>query len=72
MNRMLQIAGALLIAAGLYALIKPPTYSSEQSVMKFGDFEAKVRQDKTVPPWIGGAALGLGCVLVVVGLNRKR
>ena len=72
MNRMLQVAGALLIAAGFYVLIKPPTYSSEQSVLKIGGFEANVRQERTIPPWVGGAVLGVGCVLVAVGFNRRR
>jgi hypothetical protein len=66
------IVGALLVAAGLYQLIKPLSYSSEQSVVKFGGFEAQVRSEKTVPPWVGGVALGAGCVLVVIGLAKKR
>ena len=72
MTRTMTIAGALLVAAGVYLLIKPLTYSSEQSVVKFGGFEAQVRSEKTVPPWVGGAALGAGCVLVALGLVRKR
>ncbi len=71
MKRILPILGALLVAGGLYVLVQAPTYSSEKSVMKLGDFEAKVQQEKQIPPWAGGAALGLGCVLVVVGLTKK-
>jgi len=67
----MQIVGAVLIAAGLYALIKPPSYSREQSVMHLGSFEAQVRSEKTLPPWVGGAALGVGCVLVVIGLGKR-
>ncbi len=69
--RILQIIGALLIAGGLFVLIKSPTYSSEQSVLKIGDIEAKMQREQVVPPWIGGAALGAGVVLVAVGLRRK-
>ncbi|HVC02605.1 MAG TPA: hypothetical protein VND80_10425 [Steroidobacteraceae bacterium] len=72
MNRILPIAGALLIAAGLYILIKAPTYSSEHNVLKVGTLQANVREEKPVPPAIGGGALGIGCVLVVIGLTRKR
>lgn len=72
MNRILPIAGALLIAAGLYVLIKAPTYQSDQSVLKLGTFEAKVREEKPIPPLVGGVALGVGGVLVAVGLMRKR
>ena len=71
MKRILPILGALLVAGGLYIIVKAPTYSSEKSVMKIGDFEAKVQQEKQLPPWAGGAALGVGCVLVVLGLTKK-
>jgi hypothetical protein len=68
--RILQIVGALLIAAGLFVLIKNPTYSSEKSVFKIGDVEAKVSQEHAIPPWAGGAAVAAGVVLIVVGARR--
>lgn len=68
--RMLQIVGALLIAGGLFVLIKTPTYSSEKSVFKIGDVEAKVSQEHAIPPWAGGAAVALGVVLIVVGVRK--
>ncbi|MDE1924256.1 MAG: hypothetical protein KGL92_10045 [Gammaproteobacteria bacterium] len=71
MKRILLILGALMVAGGLYVLIQAPTYSSQKSVMKIGDFEAKVQQEKRIPPGVGGAVLALGCVLVVVGLAKK-
>jgi hypothetical protein len=67
---MLQIVGALLIAAGLFVLIKTPTYSSEKSVLKIGDLEAKVSQEHAIPPWAGGAAVAVGVVLIVVGARK--
>ncbi|MGH8285256.1 MAG: hypothetical protein ACRETT_05765 [Steroidobacteraceae bacterium] len=69
--RVLQIGGAVLIAVGLFILIKGPTYTREESVLKFGDLEAKVQHERSVPEWIGGAALGAGLVLVVVGLRKR-
>jgi len=68
--RVLQIVGALLIAGGLFVLTKAPSYSSEKSVFKVGDIEAKVAQDHTIPPWVGGAALAAGVVLIVVGARK--
>jgi hypothetical protein len=68
--RMLQIVGALLIAGGLFVLIKTPTYSSEKSVFKLGDVEAKVSQEHAIPPWAGGAAVAVGVVLIVVGARK--
>jgi hypothetical protein len=69
--RVLQIVGALLIAGGLFILIKTPSYSSEKSVFKVGDVEAKVSQDHSVPPWVGGATLAAGVVLIVVGARKS-
>ncbi len=68
--RVLQILGALLIAGGLFILIKSPSYSSDKSVFKVGDLEAKVAQEHAIPPWAGGAALAAGVVLIVVGARK--
>ncbi len=59
------IAGLVLIAAGIFLILRPPHYSSEQSVLKLGDLEAKVQQERTLPDWVGGVVLGAGVVLLV-------
>ncbi len=69
--RYLTISGVVLIAAGLLVILRPPSYSSEQSVLKLGDLEAKVQQQRTVPGWVGGALLGAGCVLLVLGVRKR-
>jgi drug/metabolite transporter (DMT)-like permease len=69
--RILQIVGAILIAGGLFVLIKSPSYSSDKSVFKLGDVEAKVSQEHAIPPWAGGVALAAGVVLVVVGVRKQ-
>ncbi len=68
--RTLQIVGAILVAAGLFVLIKAPSYSSEKSVFKIGEVEAKVAQEQPISPWVGGVALAAGAVLIVAGLRR--
>ena len=68
--RILQIVGALLIAGGLFVLIKSPTYSTDKSVFKIGDVEAKVLQEQAIPLWMGGAAVAAGVVLIVVGARK--
>ena len=69
--RALQISGIVLVLAGVWIVFRPPSYSSEQSVFKLGDIEAKVRQERPVPGWIGGMALGAGVVLFTVGMRRR-
>jgi hypothetical protein len=68
--RIVQVIGALLIAGGLYVLIKSPTYSSDKSLFKVGQVEARVREDREIPSWAGGAGLAVGLVLVVAGARR--
>jgi hypothetical protein len=68
--RILQIVGAILIAGGLFILIRSPSYSSEKSLFKVGDVEAKVAQEHAIPPWAGGAALAAGVILIVVGARK--
>ena len=69
--RALQISGVILIAIGLWIIIRPPSYSCEESVFKLGDVEAKMQQQHPVPGWVGGLALGAGLVLVVVGVAKR-
>jgi len=70
--RALQILGAVLVAAGLFLIIRPPSYPHQESVFKLGDLEATVQDRRTVPGWVGGVLLGAGCVLVIVGMKRSR
>ena len=69
--RAVQIAGAILIAAGLFMIIRPPSYSREESVFKLGQLEAKIQQQHSVPGWVGGIALGAGLVLIVLGFKKR-
>ena len=65
------IAGLVLIAAGIFLILRPPHYASEQSVFKLGDIEAKMQQDRTLPGWVGGVVLGAGIVLLGAGLTKR-
>ena len=67
----LQISGAVLIVIGLWMIVRPPSYSREESVFKLGDIEAKMQQEHSVPGWVGGIALGAGLVLIVVGIKKR-
>jgi drug/metabolite transporter (DMT)-like permease len=65
------IVGLVLIAAGVFLILRPPHYSSEQSVFKLGDIEARFQQERTLPGWVGGAVLGAGIVLLGTGLLKR-
>jgi hypothetical protein len=68
--RIVQVIGALFIAGGIYVLLESPTYSSDKSLFKVGQVEARVREDHQIPPWAGGASVAVGLVLVVAGARR--
>lgn len=69
--RTMPIVGAILIAAGLFLIVRPPSYTSEERVLKLGDIEARMQQERRVPAWVGGIALGAGVVLLVTGLTKR-
>jgi drug/metabolite transporter (DMT)-like permease len=65
------IVGLVLIAAGVFLILRPPQYSSQQSVFKLGDLEAKMQQEHALPGWVGGVVLGAGIVLLGAGLVKR-
>lgn len=65
------IAGLILIAAGFYLILRPPHYSTDESVVRLGGFEATVRQERTLPGWAAGAVLGAGVVLLGTALFKR-
>ena len=69
--RALQISGLVLIVIGLWLIIRPPSYSHDETVLKFGDVEARMQQQRSIPGWVGGVALGAGVVLVAFGLRKS-
>lgn len=68
--RALQVLGAILIVAGLFVIIRQPTYPHEESVFKLGDIEAKLQEKRPFPGWVGGVLLGAGGVLLLVGFRK--
>ena len=65
------VVGALLIAGGLYVLIRSPSYSQDKSLFRVGSVEAKVTEEHVIPAWAGGIALAAGVVLVVMGARGR-
>jgi drug/metabolite transporter (DMT)-like permease len=65
------VAGLVLIAAGIFLILRPPHYASEQSVLRLGNLEAKMQQERTLPDWVGGVVLGAGIGLLAAGLLKR-
>jgi hypothetical protein len=69
--RLALLVGIVLVAAGSYSLVRGLTYTSQRSVLKLGDLEASVEEKKTIPTWLGVAAVAGGALLVGVSIRRR-
>ncbi|HEY6986172.1 MAG TPA: hypothetical protein VH375_08820 [Rhodanobacteraceae bacterium] len=65
------VAGILVAAFGLAAFFGKLNYNHDKEVLKVGDLSAKVKEEDSVPQWLGGVAVLVGAGLVVVGAARR-
>jgi hypothetical protein len=66
-----QIIGLVLVALGVFVLWKRPAYTSQEDVVKFGDFKASVNTEKPIPAGWGAAAIAAGVVLLLAGARKR-
>ncbi len=66
------IAGLVLIAVGIFLILRPVHYPQDHSVLKIGGLQAKVETEQTLPPWVGGIVLGAGVLILGASLVSKR
>jgi len=69
--KLLLITGILLAGLGAFIVFRGLSYPSQRSVMKLGDFQASVEEQRVIPAWIGEVAMAGGLVLVVAGSRRR-
>ncbi|GAC1622704.1 MAG: hypothetical protein NVS9B10_06960 [Nevskia sp.] len=65
------IAGLIIAAIGVAAIMGKFEYQKTDTVLQVGDLKANVQHDKTVPQWAGILALVVGGGLVLVGATKK-
>ncbi len=65
------LAGIILIAVGAAGFTGNLNFTQNKEVVKIGGFSASVKQDRSVPEWIGGVAVLVGLGLVAAGAMRK-
>lgn len=65
------VVGIILIALGAAGFMGMLNFNQDKEVLKVGDLSATVEQKRTVPQWLGGAAVFVGLGLIVVGATRK-
>lgn len=65
------LAGILVAAVGVFILIRGLSYKSSNTVLEVGGLKASVEERRTVPTWVGIAAIAGGLVMVVAGARKK-
>jgi len=72
MNRRLSLAlGTLLLAFGAFALIRGASITTKRSVLEVGDVKITADDRRTLPPWAGGLAVGVGVALLAAGFRTR-
>jgi len=72
--RQMSVAGVVLIALGLVALVyQGITYTSRETVVDIGPLHATADREKTLPlpPVFGVAAVAGGVVLLMAGVRKR-
>ena len=64
------VLGVVLIVGGAILMARGLAFTSERSVLKVGDFEATLEEQRPVSPWLGGAAIAAGVVIILAGQRR--
>lgn len=67
----LTLAGILVAAVGIFILVRGLSYKSSNTVLEVGGLKASVEERRSVPTWIGVAAIVGGLVMVGAGARKK-
>jgi hypothetical protein len=65
------LAGIILAAVGIAAFTGQLNFTQDKEVVKIGGLSASVKQEKSVPQWLGGVGVLVGLGLIAAGAMRK-
>jgi hypothetical protein len=69
--RPLIITGVVLLCLGAFVLLRGASFTSRHEVLDLGDLEITADEQRSVPPWVGGAAVVVGVALIVAGVRKR-
>ena len=64
------IIGIVLIGVGAYLLFVGGSFTTRKDVLKVGDLKLTAKESHPIEPWLAGAAIAGGVVLVAAGVRR--
>ena len=65
------IAGVVLLVLGAFVLLRGASFGSKREVLQVGDLKVSATEQRSVPPWVGGAAMVVGVGLLVAGARKR-
>ncbi len=75
MKSLISVVGIILIIIGIFGFsYKYFTYTSNERVAQIGNVEITANQEKAVfiSPVLSGLSLGVGIILVIAGISRRK
>jgi hypothetical protein len=69
--RPLILVGIVLLGLGAYVLVRGGSFTSRHDVLNVGDVKVTADEQRSIPPWLGGAAIAMGAALIVAGARRR-
>ena len=66
------IAGIIIAVLGAIVLVRGLTYSDRENVVRIGDVQVSANTRRSVPTWVGVAALVGGVLMVGAGMQGKK
>jgi drug/metabolite transporter (DMT)-like permease len=65
------VLGAALLVLGAFIAVRGLNYTRNRSVLKIGDLEAKVEEQRAIPAWVGGALALAGIGLIAYSARGR-
>lgn len=65
------LSGIFLIALGTAAFMGKLDFTHDKEVVKIGGLSASVKEEKTLPQWLGVVGIAVGLALAGAGIARK-
>ncbi len=65
------MVGIALIAVGGFLFFQGGSFTTRREVLKVGDLKISADEQRPIQPWVAGAAILGGVVLVAAGVRRK-
>lgn len=64
--------GIIVAVLGAFVLVRGATYSRNRTVVSIGDMHVSASERRSIPIWVGVAALAGGLVMIGTSVTRQK